>query len=212
MSTTTTPHETTYREKGTSLARGPALALGVFLVIAGLYFIYQEHGFPRLSQFPNATQHIDGKAFFGIFGLNGWSGELTVAGGGLLMLGAAQHVMAKAASFIVAVVFAGVGIWALVNHHSALGLFAANIWTILLWFAAAAYLLINTLLPRTPGAEHTETREPREAVTTRPVATKRRRSDDADTVIPARDAVRIRPRGEAAISDADTSTDDRDTV
>ncbi len=141
--------------KGVSLSRGPALALGTFLVIAGLYFIYMEHGFPRLSAFPNAHATQDGKAFFGVFGLNGWSGELTVAGGALLMLGAAQHTLAKASSFIVAVVFAGVGIWALVNHHSALGLFAANIWTILLWFAAAAYLLINTLLPRAGG--HTET-------------------------------------------------------
>ena len=61
MSTT----QTTYREKGVSLARGPALALGTFLVIAGLYFIYMEHGFPRLSSFPNSTVHIDGKAFFG---------------------------------------------------------------------------------------------------------------------------------------------------
>ena len=140
--------------KGVSLSRGPALALGTFLVIAGLYFIYMEHGFPRLSAFPNAHAAQNGKAFFHVFGLNGWSGELTVAGGALLMLGAAQHTLAKASSFIVAVVFAGVGIWALVNHHSALGLFAANIWTILLWFAAAAYLLINTLLPRAGG--HTD--------------------------------------------------------
>jgi hypothetical protein len=138
--------------KAFSLSRVPALALGTFLVIAGLYFIYMEHGFPPLSQFPNGTAQVNGKAFFHIFALNGWSGELTVAGGALLLIGSAQHHLAKLASFIVAVVFAGVGIWAVVNHHSALGLFAANIWTILLWFAAAAYLLINTVLPRTGGS------------------------------------------------------------
>jgi hypothetical protein len=138
--------------KGVSLSRVPALALGTFLVVAGLYFLYMEHGFPRLSQFPNGSAHVDGKAFFGVFALNGWSGELTVAGGALLLIGAAQHHLAKAASFIVAVVFAGVGVWALVDHHSALGLFATNIWTILLWFGAAAYLLINTLLPRPGGS------------------------------------------------------------
>ena len=194
------PTQTTHREKGVSLARGPALALGTFLVIAGLYFIYMEHGFPRLSSFPNQRVHTDGKAFFGVFGLNGWSGELTVAGGGLLMLGAAQHLLAKTASFIVAVVFAGVGLWALVNHHSALGLFAANIWTILLWFAAAAYLLINTLLPRTPGSDPDPvvaktpapvTRAPvvEPAVTTprEPVQT------DRSTIIPERPPVRVRP-------------------
>ena len=76
-----------------------------------------------------------------------------MASGALLMFGAAQHLLAKATSFIVAVILAGVGIWALADHHSALGLFAANIWTVLLWFAAAAYLLINSVLPRTPGSD-----------------------------------------------------------
>ena len=163
--------------KGVSLSRGPALALGTFLVIAGLYFMYMEHGFPQLSQFPNGTAHQDGKAFFGVFGLNGWSGELTVAAGALLMLGAAQHTLAKTTSFIVAVVFAGVGVWALVDHHSALGLFAANIWTILLWFAAAAYLLINTLMPRAGG--HTD--DDAYATRTEPVTPDRRADVPAQT-------------------------------
>ncbi|HET9074332.1 MAG TPA: hypothetical protein VFN48_07115 [Solirubrobacteraceae bacterium] len=135
-------------EAGISLSRGPALILGSVLLVAGLFFLYRVHTFPRLSQFPSAHAHTDGQAFFGIFGLNGWSGELTAAAGGLLLLGAAQHLLAKTVSFVVAVALGGVGIWALVNHSSALGLFATNIWTIVLWLAAAALLLINTRLPR----------------------------------------------------------------
>jgi hypothetical protein len=131
-----------------SLSRGPALILGTILLIAGLFFLYRVHLFPRLSQFPSAHAHTGGKAFFGIFGLNGWSGELTAAAGGLLLFGAAEHYLAKTTSLIVAIVLGGVAIWALVDHYSALGLFATNIWTVVLWLAAAVLLLLNTGLPR----------------------------------------------------------------
>ena len=227
MSTT----QTTYREKGVSLARGPALALGTFLVIAGLYFIYTEHGFPRLSSFPNSTVHINGKAFFGVFGLNGWSGELTVASGALLIFGAAQHLLAKATSFIVAVILAGVGIWALADHHSALGLFAANIWTVLLWFAAAAYLLINSVLPRTPGSDpdtDTATETPTPVVHSQPLAepqatttvstgprtvepaTMARQPVQTDTssIIPERAPIRVRPTGGTDSDDGSMRNDE----
>ena len=135
-------------EAGISLSRGPALILGSVLLVAGLFFLYRVHVFPRFAQFPSAHAHTYGKAFFGICGLTGWSGELTAAAGGLLLFGAAQHLLAKTASLIVAIVLGGVGIWALVNHNSALGLFATNIWTIVLWLAAAALLLINAGIPR----------------------------------------------------------------
>ena len=135
-------------EAGISLSRGPALVLGSVLLVAGLFFLYRVHVFPRFAQFPNAHAHTYGKAFFGIFGLNGWSGELTAAAGGLLLFGAAQHLLAKTASLVVAIALGGVGVWALVNHNSALGLFATNIWTIVLWLAAAALLLINAGMPR----------------------------------------------------------------
>jgi hypothetical protein len=168
------PTQNPDREKGISLARGPALILGTILLVAGLYFLYKLHGFPKLSQFPSGKAPVEGKAFLGIFGLNGWSGELTAAAGGLLLFGAAQHLLAKTMSLVVGVVLAVVAVIALVHHHSALGLFAANIWTIVLWGASAALLLINTLLPRrTPAVEEA----PAGAVATR-------RSAQPDATVP----------------------------
>jgi len=194
--------------KGVSLARGPALILGTVLLVAGLYFLYRIHTFPKLSQFPSGRATVDGKAFLGIFGVNGWSGELTAAAGGALLFGAAQHLLAKTMSLIVGVVFAVVAIIALVHHHSALGLFAANIWTIILWGGSAVYLLINTLLPRRGG--QSVPAEPAERQTTRSVVASPAGSPgsgspqetsagavrtDASTIIAERAPVRIRPNG-----------------
>jgi len=162
-------NDTTHTTKGASLARGPALVLGAILLIAGLYFLYKVHTFPKLSQFPSGKAHVRGKAFLGIFGVNGWSGELTAAAGGLLLFGAAQHLLAKTMSLIVGVVLAVTAVFALVDHHSAFGLFAANIWTIILWGGSAALLLVNVLLPRrtTVVEDQPETA----SVRTAPVAT-----------------------------------------
>jgi hypothetical protein len=91
---------TTRTEKGISLARGPALILGTILLAAGLYFIYKQHMFPKFAQFPNGKVPAKGKVFFGIFGANGWTGMLTAVGGGLLLFGAAQHLLAKTMSLI----------------------------------------------------------------------------------------------------------------
>jgi hypothetical protein len=200
--------------KGVSLARAPALVLGTVLLIAGLYFVYRIHTFPKLSQFPSGKATVDGKAFLGIFGVNGWSGELTAVAGGLLLFGAAQHLLAKTMSLIVGVVFAVVAVIALVHHHSALGLFAANIWTIILWGGSAVYLLINTLLPRavrreTSAEPQREQRvraaveQPAQApvvVPAAPVGAATRREvvapaaqTDTSTIIPERGAIRVRP-------------------
>jgi hypothetical protein len=152
------------RPQGPSLTRGPALILGTILLLAGLYFLYKLHTFPRLSQFPNGTARVGGTALYGIFAANGWSAELTAAAGGALLFGAAQHLLAKVVSFIVGVVLAVVAVIALVHHHSALGLFAANIPMIILWAAAAVILLINALLPRLEGRERSLAEPRREAV------------------------------------------------
>jgi hypothetical protein len=189
--------------KGVSLARGPALILGTVLLVAGLYFLYRIHTFPKLSQFPSGKAAVDGKAFLGIFGVNGWSGELTAAAGGALLFGAAQHLLAKTVSLIVGIAFAVVAVIALVHHHSALGLFAANIWTIILWGGSAAYLLINTLLPRSGGtASGLRRQPPASGAVAGPVqspgAVSRQEpvrpvSTDSTTIIPERGAVRVRP-------------------
>jgi hypothetical protein len=135
-------------EKGISLSRGPALILGTILLAVGLYFIYKQHTFPKLSNFPNGTAKIEGKVLFGIFGGNGWTGMLTAIAGGLLLFGAAQHLLAKTMSLIVGAVLAAAAIIALVNHGNVLGLASANHMTELAWGIAAAILLFNALIPR----------------------------------------------------------------
>jgi hypothetical protein len=148
MAVTGTPTTTTTRtERGISFARGPALILGTILLVAGLYFLYKEHTFPHFSNFPKGTAPVEGKVFFGIFGANGWTGMLTAAAGGLLLFGAAQHLLAKTMSLIVGVALGAAAIIALISGD-VLGMAAANGWTELLWGAAAVILLFNTLVPR----------------------------------------------------------------
>jgi hypothetical protein len=129
-----------------SLARGSALTLGTVLLAAGLYFLYKQHGFTRLSNFPNGNARVQGTVFLGVFGVNGWTGELTAIAGGLLLLGAAHHVVARAMSLIVGVALAAAAIIALISGN-VLGLAAANRWTKLGWGVAAVILLAGALLP-----------------------------------------------------------------
>jgi Domain of unknown function (DUF4383) len=135
-------------EKGFSLARGPALILGTILLAAGLYFIYKQHTFPKFSQFPSGHAHVRSKVLFGIFGANGWTGMLTAICGGLLLFGAAQHLLAKTMSLIVGIVLAAAAIIGVSSSGNVLGLAGANGWTELAWGIAAAILLFNTLIPR----------------------------------------------------------------
>jgi len=65
---------------------------------------------------------------------------LTAAGGGLLLFGAAQHLLAKTMSLIVGIALGAAAIIALISGN-ALGMAAANIWTEILWGASAAILL-----------------------------------------------------------------------
>jgi hypothetical protein len=137
----------TTTEKGVSFARGPALALGTILLAVGLYSLYKQHAtFPPFSNFPDGTAPIDGKVF-GVFGANGWTGMLTAIGGGLLLFGAAQHLLAKTMSLIVGVALGAAAVIALISGD-VLGLAAANHLTELAWGIAAAILLVNTLAPR----------------------------------------------------------------
>ncbi|HEY2005102.1 MAG TPA: hypothetical protein VGG87_01565 [Solirubrobacteraceae bacterium] len=144
----TSPRTEPRVEKGVSLARGPALILGTILLAAGLYFIYKQHTFQKLSNFPNGTATVQGKVLFGLFGGDGWTGMLTAICGGLLLFGAAQHHLAKTMSLIVGVVLGAAAIIGLVDHGNVLGLASANHLTELAWGIAAAILLVNTLIPR----------------------------------------------------------------
>jgi hypothetical protein len=148
MATTSSTLPTRTRtEKGVSLARGPALILGTILEVAGLYFLYKQHTFPPLSNFPNGNAPVQGKVFFGIFGVNGWTGLFTAAAGGLLLFGAAQHLLAKTMSLIVGVALGAAAVIAVISGN-VLGLAAANNWTKLGWAVCAVILLFNTLIPR----------------------------------------------------------------
>jgi hypothetical protein len=138
---------TTRTEKGMSLARGPALVLGTILIAAGLYLLYKARTFPPFSNFPNGNAVKDGDFLFGLFGANGWTGMLTAVGGGLLLFGAAQHLLAKTMSLIVGIALGVAAVIALVSGN-VLGMAAANGWTKLGWAICAAILLFNTLVPR----------------------------------------------------------------
>lgn len=137
----------TRTEKGLSLSRGPALLLGAILLAAGLYFIYKQHTFLKFSNFPDGSAPVTGKVLFGIFGANGWTGMLTAAGGGLLLFGAAQHLLAKTMSLIVGIALGAAAIIALISAN-VLGMAAANGWTEIGWGVAAAILLFNAIVPR----------------------------------------------------------------
>jgi uncharacterized membrane protein YfcA len=145
---TSTPTRTRTRtEKGVSLARGPALILGTILEVAGLYFLYKQHGFPTFSNFPNGDAPVQGKVFLGIFGVNGWTGLFTAAAGGLLLFGAAQHLLAKTMSLIVGLALGAAAVIGAISGN-VLGLAASNSWTRLGWGVCAVILLFNTLVPR----------------------------------------------------------------
>lgn len=137
----------TRTEKGLSLSRGPALVLGTILLAAGLYFLYKQHAFPKFSNFPDGSAPAKAKVLFGIFGANGWTGMLTAVGGGLLLFGAAQHLLAKTMSLIVGVALGAAAIIALISGN-VLGMAAANGWTEIGWGIAAAILLFNAVIPR----------------------------------------------------------------
>ena len=138
---------TTRTEKGLSLARGPALILGTLLLAVGLYLLYKARTFPPFSNFPNGSVTKDGDFIFGLFGANGWTAMLTAVGGGLLLFGAAQHLLAKTMSLIVGVALGAAAVIALISGN-VLGMAAANGWTKLGWAICAAILLFNTLVPR----------------------------------------------------------------
>jgi Domain of unknown function (DUF4383) len=140
------PESESYTEKGMSLARGPALILGIVLSVAGLYSLYKQHQFPPFSHFPNGDV-AEHKIFFRIFAANGWSGMLTAVAGMLLLIGAAQHLLAKTMSLIVGIALAVAAVIGLIGGN-VLGMAASNIWTEILWGASAAILLLNTLAPR----------------------------------------------------------------
>jgi hypothetical protein len=134
--------DTVVAPAGPSLARPPALIAGTILLAFGLGGFLVNADFPR--DFPSGTVH--GESWLG-FEINGWTCFFTATAGGLLLIGAAQHVLAKAISLLVALALGACAVIALIDGD-VLGLAAANGWTELGWGVASAVLLVTALLPR----------------------------------------------------------------
>jgi len=134
----------TKRTKGISLAKGPVGLIGLVLLAYGITaLIFGGHSFVQHAL--NGMVH--GKRWLGLE-VNGWSGLLFIAAGLLLLLGAPVHWGAKGISLIVGIALAALALIALVNGHGALGIFAANHLTELVWGAAAVLLILFSQLPR----------------------------------------------------------------
>jgi len=144
-----TTHDDTHVKKGPGLARGPALILGsillAFPLLAMPFLGDQGFDFPGSGNLTDGT--AEGDTFLG-FELNGWTLLITAAAGGLLLFGAAQHLLAKVISLIVGLALGAAAVIALADGDDVLGLAAANGLTKLAWGIAAALLLLNTLMPR----------------------------------------------------------------
>ena len=135
------------RTKGTSLAKGPVGLIGLALLAYGITaLIFGGHGFTQHAP----TGAVDGKTWLGLE-VNGWSGLLFVAAGLLLLLGAPMHWGAKSMSLVVGISLVVLCLIALANGQGALGIFAANGLTELVWGAAGALLIVLSLLPRVGG-------------------------------------------------------------
>jgi hypothetical protein len=132
------------KTKGTSLAKGPIGLIGLVLLAYGVTaLLFGGHGFTTHAP----TGAVVGKTWLGLE-VNGWSGLLFVAAGLLLLLGAPMHWGAKTMSLIVGISLVVLCLIALANGHGALGIFAANGLTELVWGAGGALLIVLSLLPR----------------------------------------------------------------
>jgi hypothetical protein len=132
-------------EHGPSYAKGPNLVIGSILLAYGLTGLLTNAVFPHASSsFPHGDP--TGQSWLGPE-VNGWTNFFTIAAGGLLLFGAAQHHLAKLMSFIVGCALGACAIIALVDGD-VLGLAAANGWTELGWGIAAVILLLNVFSPR----------------------------------------------------------------
>jgi hypothetical protein len=134
----------TQKTKGSSLAKGPVGLVGLALLLYGVTaVIFGGHSFAQHA--PSGAVH--GKIWLGLE-VNGWSGVLFIAAGLLLLLGAPLHWAAKGMSLVVGLALGAAALVSLVRGHGVLGLFAANHLTELVWCAAAALLILLSLLPR----------------------------------------------------------------
>ena len=136
------------KNKGVSLAKRPVLIIGLVLLVFGVLalLVGGAHGFT--AEPPSGV--VSGKQFLGLE-VNGWSSLLFIGAGALLVFGSPLHWGAKATSMLVGIGLIAAAVLALINQDSALGIFAANGRTELIWLAAGALLLLLARLPRVGG-------------------------------------------------------------
>jgi hypothetical protein len=133
-------------EPGASLAKGPALVLGAILGFYGLLGLLTNAQFPNFSDsFPDATQQ--GSSWLGLE-VNGWTNFFLITAALLLLIGAAQHHLAKAMSMVVGLALLACAVIAIIDGEDVLGLAAANGWTKLGFAVVGALALMNALMPR----------------------------------------------------------------
>ena len=130
--------------KGISLAKGPVLIIGLAMLAFGILALIS--GATSFAAEP-LDGIVSGTKFLGLE-VNGWSSLLFIAGGALLVFGSPLHWGAKGMSIIVGAALIAAAVLAFINEDSALGIFAANGLTELVWLAAGLLLLLLALLPR----------------------------------------------------------------
>ena len=141
--------------KGISLAKGPVLIIGLAMLAFGILALLG--GATGFTAKP-LDGIVSGTKVLGLE-VNGWSSLLFIAGGALLVFGSPLHWGAKGMSIIVGAALIAAAVLAFVNEDSALGIFAANGLTELVWLAAGALLLLLALLPRVGKGKSKDTND-----------------------------------------------------
>jgi hypothetical protein len=135
------------RRRGVSLAKGPVALIGLAAIAFGvLGFIFGSQSF---------TMHpvrgtVNGGTFLGVEG-NGWTWALFAAGGLLLLVGSPAHWGAKTMALIVGIAWGVAALLGVADGTDALGIFAMNGWTELVFGAAGVALLVLSMMPRVGG-------------------------------------------------------------
>lgn len=137
-------HRHVVDQPGLSLAKGPAILIGLGLTAAGLLGLLKNATFTPLGDFPDGAP--GGTEIAGIE-INGWTCWITILAGALLLFGAAAHLGAKLMSLVV-----GIGLLCVafigVAQGDVLGLAASNWLTQLLWGLVGGVLVLNAFAPR----------------------------------------------------------------
>ena len=136
--------------RGVSLAKGPVLIIGLAMLAFGILALVIGGATSFTAKPPSGI--VSGKTFLGL-DVNGWSSLLFIAGGALLVFGSPLHWGAKGMSILVGAALIAAAVLAYLNKDSALGIFAANGLTELVWLAAGLLLLLLALLPRVGGRQ-----------------------------------------------------------